>query len=742
MSLGLLWGSYSYLLLPVMGFLIFFFLSFFSIVQGKKNTTTLFFALMCFLGALIDLDIALVSFIKDENLALRLDRFSYLFFVFAIPVYIRFVHSFLGITERRWIERGAYLFSITLLPFTQTEYFITGLRSFSFGKIAGAGPVYHLFSAVGGVAVLYCIVTLVLGMRGAKGNRARNRIQYVLIGFGLSGLLILLNILPISGYDVYPMGNFNFVPAIILAFAVLKYDLLDIGVLLRKGSAYFFLTGILTFVYALAIYLSNIISIGYGNSHPFVISFISAVVIVVLFNPLRIKVQALVDQVFFRGKYDYQETLRQMSGAMASFLRIEEIIDFLLNSIPSALKTSGMWVGIYRQGNGSLDMYARRKRRGAKKGKEVIRPARPIEIFFETYRDTLVHSALGRIAIPVDEEKSLSDLFDATSAAVLIPMISQDRLTGIMALGEKRSGELFVYEDIELLETIASQGAIAIENAKNYEQLEEMNLRLEEKVRQRTQALTAALDEKERTQQQLIRSESLASIGQLVAGAAHELNNPLASSSSLIQTSLETISEWNDAEDQEREELIGDLKFSLKELDRAAGIVRSLLGLSRQTQDYVEQVNVNALINDALRVIHNRYKKSDIAIDKNLEENLPDIEGNFANLGQVILNIMNNAIQAQTDGSGTVTLATRYMEDEDMVRIECRDTGKGMAAEEVRDAFKPFFTTKKPGEGTGLGLYIAHEIVRRHDGRITIESEIKRGTTVSVSLPCRRRKEQ
>ena len=423
MSLYLLWESYSYLLLPVTGFLTFSFLTVFSILRGKKNSTTTFFACMCLLGALIDIDIALVSFLENEALALRLDRLVYLLFVFVIPVYVRFVHSFLGITERKWLEITAYLFSIALLPFTQTGYFISELRHFSFGKIAAAGPVYHLFSVVGGLAALYCITTLFLGMKRAEGNRERNRIQYVLIGFGLSGLLILLNALPISGYDVYPMGNFNFVPAIILAFAVLKYDLLDMGMLVRKGSTYFFLTGILTFVYALAIYLSNILFMGYGNTHPFVISLASAILVVVLFNPARIKVQALVDKVFFRGKYDYQETLRQMSGAMASFLRIGEIVDFLLASIPSALKAGGMCVAIYQQENGSLELYSTRQGRAEKSRNPPAEDSRPIATFFEGYRKTLARSAIDRIESIDNQEDKISALFDATGAAILIPMI-------------------------------------------------------------------------------------------------------------------------------------------------------------------------------------------------------------------------------------------------------------------------------------------------------------------------------
>jgi len=141
-----------------------------------------------------------------------------------------------------------------------------------------------------------------------------------------------------------------------------------------------------------------------------------------------------------------------------------------------------------------------------------------------------------------------------------------------------------------------------------------LNSKKKSKIEQKP--LAAALEEKDRTQQQLIRSESLASIGQLVAGTAHELNNPLASSSSLVQTSIETVGHWKNVDDADRDELIDDLQFSLKELDRASNIVKSLLGLSRQTQTYVEQVNINILIEDALRVLHSLYKNSAITIEK------------------------------------------------------------------------------------------------------------------------------
>jgi two-component system NtrC family sensor kinase len=271
-----------------------------------------------------------------------------------------------------------------------------------------------------------------------------------------------------------------------------------------------------------------------------------------------------------------------------------------------------------------------------------------------------------------------------------------------------------------------------------YEALLKMNLELEKKVEQRTADLRQALEEKDRTQKQLIQSESLAAIGQLVAGTAHELNNPLASASSLIQTSVESIRQW-DAVEKARRDVEDDLLFSLNELRRAGAIVKSLLGLSRQTQTYVEPVRINAALDDALRVLHNQYKYLHVDFDKQYEENMPDVQGNFANLGQVFINVIKNAVQALPDGKGKVTLKTRYEKGSDRVIVEIKDTGSGIAVAEIKDIFKPFYTTKEVGQGTGLGLYISHEIVKRHGGTIHVHSESGRGTVVTIELPCHRR---
>ena len=165
--------------------------------------------------------------------------------------------------------------------------------------------------------------------------------------------------------------------------------------------------------------------------------------------------------------------------------------------------------------------------------------------------------------------------------------------------------------------------------------------------------------------------------------------------------------------------------------------MRSLLDLSRQTQVYAEPVNINVAIDDALRVLYNLHKHLQIEIEKKYDNDLPVVEGNFANLGQVFMNVIKNAVEAMGPGYGKITLVTEYKKESDSVLIECRDTGKGIAHDQMKDIFKPFFTTKPVGKGTGLGLYISHEIVRRAGGVISVRSEEGKGSVFSIELPCK-----
>ena len=723
----------AYVIPPLLGFIVLLGLALVSLLRGGGKRTNILFAGICLLGALLNADMALVSIVSDERLALRVDRTVHFFFVFSIPIYIRFVHAFLGIRGRRWLEVPAWLLSIAFLTIVPTDLYLSGFHYYSFGRIARAGVLFHLFSATVAFTVIYCLAVLYRAMKESADNHQRNRIKYIFGGLGFSALLLAFTILPVSGVPVYPLGNFSFIPAIFLAFGVLKYDLLDIGALIRRGTVYFLLTGILTALYILVIFLFHTFFLSTGSGDSFVLSLVLALIIVLLFTPLRERVQSLIDHLFFRGRYDYRELLREISGKMASILSISQIRGLLLNVIHDALQVERASLvlaegGVFRLYNGEKP-----DGEGEPPPGDVI----PLIRFLTWEKRPLNRVAVEKLRTDAETREAFAGLFDLLGAVLVIPIPSREGLAGLICLGQKKSGELFVDEDLELLTTMANQAATAIENAQSYEALEALNRDLERKVEKRTAALREALAERERTQQQLIRSESLAAIGQLVAGTAHELNNPIAGAMSLVETSVETIAGWEMQADK-RDEVLEDLRFSIGELRRSAAIIRSLLDLSRQTQTYVEAVDMNRAVDDALRVLHNQYKNLPVEIVKTYDEALPAVEGNFANLGQVLINIIRNALQALPEGKGRITLTTRRL-SADIVAVECRDTGIGIPAASLKDIFKPFFTTKAVGRGTGLGLYLSHEIIRRHGGQIRVESAEGKGTVVTVELPCRRR---
>jgi two-component system NtrC family sensor kinase len=723
----------AYVIPPLLGFIVLLGLALVSLLRGGRKRTNILFSGICLLGALLNADVALVSIVSDERLALRIDRTVHFFFVFSIPLYIRFVHVFLGIRGRRWLEVTALLLSISFLTIVPTDFYFNGFHYYSFGRIASAGALFHLFSAMTAFTVIYCLALLYRAMKESADNLQRNRIKYIFGGLGFSTLLLALTILPVSGVPVYPLGNFSFIPAVFLAYGILKYDLLDIGALIRRGTVYFLLTGILTALYILVIFLFHTFFLTAGSGDSFVLSLVLALIIVLLFTPLRERVQGLIDRLFFRGRYDYRELLREISGRLASLLSFPQIRELLIGAITEALQVEKVTLIIAEEG--VFRLYDGKETDGT--GEVPFEEIALLIRILGMEKRPLSRATAERCGVGETDREAIIRLFDHLGAVLVIPLPAREGLAGLIALGQKKSGELFVDEDLELLTTMANQAATAIENSRSYEAMEALNHDLERKVEKRTAALREVLAERERTQQQLIRSESLAAIGQLVAGTAHELNNPIAGAMSLVETSVETIAGWEMQTDK-REEVLDDLRFSIGELRRSAAIIRSLLDLSRQTQTYVEAVDMNRAVDDALRVLHTQYKNLPLEIVKAYDDALPAVEGNFANLGQVLINIIRNALQALPEGKGRITLTT-HQPSADIVAVECRDTGVGIPVASLKDIFKPFFTTKAVGRGTGLGLYLSHEIIRRHGGQIRVASAEGQGTVVTVELPCRRR---
>ncbi len=264
-------------------------------------------------------------------------------------------------------------------------------------------------------------------------------------------------------------------------------------------------------------------------------------------------------------------------------------------------------------------------------------------------------------------------------------------------------------------------GELAISFNTMTEKLNQMHENLEQQVKDRTGELVKA-------NQALLQSEKMSAVGQLAAGVAHEINNPLGVILGFAQGVVKRLEPNHPME--------MPLKSIEREALRCKDLVQNLLTFSRSSKAGKEETDVNLVTENSLSLIVAQAKVKNIQLVKQLEPGLPKFLANASQIQQILVNLANNAMDAMP-GGGTLTFRTKksQLEGKEAIEIQIQDTGQGIPKEIVSKIFEPFFTTKEIGKGTGLGLSLVFEIVQKHEGKITVDSEIEKGTTFKVCLP-------
>ncbi len=240
----------------------------------------------------------------------------------------------------------------------------------------------------------------------------------------------------------------------------------------------------------------------------------------------------------------------------------------------------------------------------------------------------------------------------------------------------------------------------------------------------------AALLQKALSDENLLQSQKLAAVGELSAGIAHEINNPLAVIRQEAEWLLQLYKKDAPPEASETKNCLAEI---VHQVDRVREITHNLLNFARRSQPVVQGVELNRIIMDMASLVEKEAQQKHISLVKRLSADLPVIDSDAPLLRQVILNLLNNAIQA-IDGDGTVTVITEAADDR-QVMVQVNDTGVGIPQEHLSQIFDPFFTTKPQGKGTGLGLSICHGIVERLGGKIFATSVEGQGSSFVIRLP-------
>ena len=257
----------------------------------------------------------------------------------------------------------------------------------------------------------------------------------------------------------------------------------------------------------------------------------------------------------------------------------------------------------------------------------------------------------------------------------------------------------------------------ALETAHN--ELLELNQSLERRVRERTDALV-------QHEKQMAHADRLASIGQLSSGIAHEINNPLGVIQGYTQLLLRDADEGSQRH--------SDLQIILKHAGNCKAIVEDLLNFARRSQPEMGDIDIHAVIEDALVFIRHRSKMENIRIEKVFADNIPAMRMDEKKIKQVLVNLVMNAGHAVAE-DGTITISTRFDTGGRKLMVDVADNGYGIESRHLSRIFDPFFTTKPTGEGTGLGLAVSYGIVKSHGGDIDVKSEPGNGAVFTVTLP-------
>lgn len=287
---------------------------------------------------------------------------------------------------------------------------------------------------------------------------------------------------------------------------------------------------------------------------------------------------------------------------------------------------------------------------------------------------------------------------------VCVPLIAREEAIGMICVDNHYSKKPITDDQVQMLVTIASRAALAIENAEAYKKLEEKIKQLEE------------------AQERLIRSERLAVIGNMAAYIAHEIRNPLVTIGGFAR-SISRISN-QDTHARQGAEII------VEEVNRLEKILANVTDFGKPLKPVKGVFQLNELLENTCSLMGPYFKSSNIQLIRKFNESVPPVMMDSTQMKQVFVNLMKNAVESMLDG-GTLTLET--MSDDKYVKVNVIDTGKGIPAETIQRIFEPFFTTK--ADGTGIGLAVSKKIVDEHGGTILVKSSGHRGTTFSVYLP-------
>jgi len=701
-------------------------MSIFVFVKSPRNKTKKIWSILTFCVAIYGFGAYMVSLCEDAQSAFFWWQFAYIGIIVIPALFMHLTYSLLNIKRPPFLK---YIYFITSVLWIlnifrgdlflgNVKLFFVNSKIFKPGYWAYPPSIFLRFFIIfifGGL-VIWSHIVLIRGYKRATGLK-RYQLKYFLPASALAFLGGSTSFLPCFNIGLYPVLNITVaIYPLIMGYAIVRYRLMDIRVAITR-------TGIFVAVYTLVLGIPFVITnwfknwlIGIFGTNWWIFPSGLLAILATVGPFIYIYLERKAEKRLLYEQYRYQETLKQAAREMARIHSLKKLLSLIVHTVNKTVRISHSAIYLF---DTKLEEFLLGAGRNLKKSQAIsINKENPLTTYLKQQKEPLVFEEINRKAQedpePILREAEAQMRF--LNAAVIVPGFLDERLIGILILGDKRSGKIYTTEDLNTFSLLANQAALAIENALLYENIEEQ-------VRQRTKELVGV-------QKQLIQAEKLATVGTLAGGVAHEINNPLTA----ILTNVQMLLAENKIDDKLDRESLELIEEATK---RCRTIVQKLMAYAKKPLEAakISQVDLLNVLKSVVSFLGYQLEQENIKIIIEAKEGNYLVRGNHNELEQVATNIILNAKDAikQIKTSGDIHIS--LTKSGDWIKIEIRDEGIGMPKEIIPKIFDPFFTTKDVGKGTGLGLSICQAIVEKHNGLITVQSEPNKGSVFTVQLP-------
>ena len=686
----------------------FFFGTFLSAASGlfiylkdRRSLQNKILCLLCLSVTIWQIGRYMTAILTDENEALFWCRILYAGAIFIPPLSFHFIMVLLNKTQakNKLILLG-YILGMMQLALNFTDLFVAKMvykDGLGFYEVPGKFYTAHFITY--SFYSFYIIYELLKEYYTISSNFKRIKIKYITIVSGLGFLSGFTAFFPVYGINIFPFAApFASIYLFSISYALATIKLMDIRYLFKKGIIYVCILSLLIIPSYFVVVLSQEHFFKHSDYLFSGLTILMTFLIGGVLPKYKGMTQRSIEQVLFKGKIDYEETVYKLSKMITGVLDLKLLLKIIIESLVKTMNIAKASIILLDEEKG------------------IFRIEESYGYNYESdfnpfFKDDFVFRWIKEkseiiVKEEVEREKgnykieAIIKKMDVIEASVLIPLIVKDRLIGVIALGKKESGDMYTGKDLDLLMTLANQGSVAIENARMYDNLKKSKINMR-------------------------RADRLASLGTLTAGLAHEIRNPLVS----IKTFLQLLPERFD--DEEFRTYF--LNLTVDEVERICRLLNELLDFAKPTDPNFNSENVNEIIEKIVLLIENQAKKKNIVIHKNYSQDLSKIMIDKEQIKQVFLNIILNAVQATSDNGEIFIETRRFNGSDEFIQVEFRDTGEGIPEKDIENIFTPFFTSKH--SGSGLGLSISNRIIQEHRGSINVKSQVGKGSSFFVNLP-------